>query len=223
MPHPPPDGETAVHICSHGICKICLSCALLGDVLLGVAPQPTVLSAQAHTAASANSTFHSCHICKLLVPLLLLSFMSRFAFRMHSTLAAVPSRTTRGCAVDLQVSHVLYRRMQLPIQQGSDADVVLPTLRAAVFVEDDGHSSLQGAAGVLDWGLECTGPHIVCICCGARGGEGARGGWRQWFLGTAQGQRCIRCIRAHTCLERSGNEAEGTQACASLCTVWMCY
>ena len=32
---------------------------------------------------------------------------------------------------------MLYRRMQLPIQQGTDADVVLPSHKAAVFVVDN--------------------------------------------------------------------------------------
>lgn len=54
--------------------------------------------------------------------------------------------------------------MQLPHQQGSDADVVLPSLRAAVFVVDD--SQPAGGWGQLHYVLRVppTGRLMVLIC-----------------------------------------------------------
>lgn len=59
----------------------------------------------------------------------------------HLSLPLHNSRTL-NCSVtkQRQVAHVLYRRMQLPVQQGCDADVVLPSLKTAVFVADDSHT-----------------------------------------------------------------------------------
>lgn len=53
---------------------------------------------------------------------------------------------------------MLYRRMQLPIQQGTDADVVLPSLKAAVFVVDD-----TRPGGGFFWGLRRG---VGCLCLG---------------------------------------------------------
>ena len=47
------------------------------------------------------------------------------------------SRSLKDLRMLVQVAHVLYSRMQLPIRQGTDADVVLPSLKAAMFVFED--------------------------------------------------------------------------------------
>lgn len=53
-----------------------------------------------------------------------------------------------GCTARNQVVHVLHRRMQLPVQQPADLDVVLPTLRAAVLITEP-HLSTPGGFSLL--------------------------------------------------------------------------